>query len=86
MGIDRVDGLRRVFGFVYRAELAGGLVEHEYDHVLVGRYAGTPSPNPAEVADWRWAAPPRVGRALQRRPSAFTAWFPLAFGGLARAR
>ena len=45
--------------YVYRAADAGtGRVEHEYDHVLVGRVpAGLPlRPDPAEVAELRWIA------------------------------
>ena len=40
MGFDCA--LDTAFSFVYRAELEGGLVEHEYDHVLLGRLAGDP--------------------------------------------
>ncbi len=60
--------LRRDFGFVYKRQLDGGLVEHEYDHVFVGRHDGTPSPTPAEVADWRWVAADEVMTDLAANP------------------
>jgi isopentenyl-diphosphate delta-isomerase len=42
------------FTFLYRKEVGGGLVEHEFDHVFLGRDTGTPRPDPAEVSDcWR---------------------------------
>src|SRR5918997_6014944 len=44
MGFDC--GLREAFQFLYRAELGGALVEHEYDHVLIGAHEGDPSPDP----------------------------------------
>lgn len=43
--------------FTYRAEdPVSGLVEHEFDHVLVGEVpAGMdPAPDPDEVQAWRW--------------------------------
>ena len=43
--------LRAVFGFVYRATLDSGLVEHEFDHVVVGRFQGGSRP-PTRA---RWA-------------------------------
>src|SRR5205085_4273578 len=46
--------LRPAFQFLYRAELSGGLVEHEYDHVFVGEFDDEPVPDRAEVEDWRW--------------------------------
>lgn len=49
-------------------------VEHEYDHVLVGRALGDPAyPDPAEVADWRWIEP----EVLAAAPDRFTPWLPL---------
>lgn len=47
--------LERVGTFVYRAEdQHSGYVEHELDHVLVGRTDATPSPDPHEADDYRW--------------------------------
>ena len=74
--------LERVFGFVYRAPLDGGLVEHEFDHVLVGHFGGVPAPDGQEVEDWRWAALSTIQSELAEDPSAYTAWFKLALDGL----
>jgi isopentenyl-diphosphate delta-isomerase len=71
--------LEPAFGFLYRAELGNGLVEHEYDHVFRGRFDGEPRPDPAEVAGWRWETPEAVRAELAARPQAFSAWFPIAF-------
>ncbi len=74
--------LQVAFGFVYRAELDHGLEEHEYDHVVVGRFGGTPAPDAGEVEDWRWADVPAIRTELAGDPRAFTAWFGIALDGL----
>ena len=71
-----------VFSFLYRATLGGGLVEHEYDHVLAGRFQGTPAPDANEVEDWEWASLPVVRSRLADNPNAFTTWFKQALDGL----
>ena len=80
MGFDCL--LDPVFGFVYRAVLDGGLVEHEYDHVLAGRFHGDPTPDPHEVDGWKWESPTVIRSRLERNPNAFTAWFEQALDGL----
>ncbi len=84
MGFDC--SLQPVFGFVYRAALDAGLVEHEYDHVLVGRFRGTPAPDAREVDEWKWEHVPAVQSQLAAGPEAFTAWFKLALDGLLARR
>ncbi len=70
--------LRPAFGFLYRAELAGQLVEHEYDHVFVGEYAGAPTPDAAEVEDWRWMSLMELRRELRQHPEAYSYWLRIA--------
>lgn len=74
MGI-RCD-LHRAFGFTYRARL-GDLVEHEYDHVFIGRYDHDPTPAPDEVNAWRWLALDALRTDMARRPETYTYWFHL---------
>lgn len=72
--------LRPAFSFLYRAELHGGpepLVEHEFDHVFVGRFEGAPEPAAGEVSGWRWAEAEAVRAAVARWPERFTPWFRL---------
>ncbi|HEX7070523.1 MAG TPA: isopentenyl-diphosphate Delta-isomerase [Rhodothermales bacterium] len=71
--------LEPAFAFLYRAELDGGLVEHEYDHVFVGRADADPRPDSREVSAWRWQHPDAVRRDLDARPETFTAWFAPLF-------
>ena len=77
--------LEAVFGFVYRAALDGGLVEHEFDHVVVGRFQGAPAPDVGEVDEWKWENVPAIRAQFAEDPKAFTAWFGIALDGL-RAR
>lgn len=76
MGIECA--LRPAFRFTYRAELGGGMREHEVDHVFVGRCEAVPAPDPAEVEAWRWASVAEVRAELGHHPERFTVWFELA--------
>ena len=73
MGIECA--LEPTFSFIYRADLSTGLIEHELDHVFVGRYEGDPKPDPREVGEWRWMALDDVSTDLFDRPDAYTVWF-----------
>jgi isopentenyl-diphosphate delta-isomerase len=75
MGFDCV--LEPAFAFLYRAELENGLQEHEFDRVFVGRFAGVPSPNPAEVGAWRWANVEEIIADQAVHPDRYTVWFKL---------
>lgn len=70
--------LEEVAIFTYRAELEHGMVEHEVDHVMVGCFEGLPTPDPAEVAAWRWVTIDDLRRQLQTNPEAYAPWFRLA--------
>lgn len=73
MGFD--SELTKLFDFVYRAELEDGLIEYEYDHVLVGYFNGIPTPNCNEVAEWQWMDLETLRVDLQDRPESYTYWF-----------
>lgn len=77
MGFDT--DLQSVFQFRYRADLEDGLIENEYDHVLVGTFDGVPEPNPAEVAEYRWADPTTLSHDLEAHPEVYTYWFRISF-------
>ena len=70
--------LRVAFEFVYRAELDGSLIEHEYDHVFVGRFEGAPAPDASEVEGWRWVTMEELRRALRERPRDYSYWLGVA--------
>jgi isopentenyl-diphosphate Delta-isomerase len=78
--------LQPAFRFTYRAELEDGLVEHELDHVFVGRTDDTPHADPEEVGEWRWVAIGELQREMRDDPDRFTAWFHIALPRVIEAR
>jgi isopentenyl-diphosphate delta-isomerase len=72
--------LAHVGTFVYRASLDDGLIEHEFDHVYVGRWNGTPEADPREVAEWTWVTPSWIRDRLNDDPARFSVWLPGVLG------
>ena len=71
--------LAKGFDFIYRSELDGGLVEHEFDHVLFGRSDVPPVPNPEEVSDYKYISFKDMRAEMTARPDNFTTWFRICF-------
>ncbi|TBN03567.1 isopentenyl-diphosphate Delta-isomerase [Hyunsoonleella flava] len=71
--------LKESISFIYKAPFDNGLTEHEYDHVLLGNYDGTPEINPEEVADWKWMPLEEVKVDISLHPERYTAWFKVIF-------
>lgn len=77
--------LTELFAFVYRADLEDGLIENEYDHVLVGCFEGAPTPDPTEIAEWRWVDLATLSVDLKEHPESYTYWFRISFDRFLRA-
>lgn len=71
--------LKEVFSFIYRAKLEDGLIENEYDHVLIGFFQGVPKPDPAEISEWRWVDLSDVSGDLKENPKQYSYWFRICF-------
>ena len=95
LGIEDCE-VKRVDQFMYFADLEGGLVEHELDHVVVGSWNGTVEPDPREVSETRWIERDRLLAELIEAPGRYTAWVrsvtfyacrnaPLGLGGAGTA-
>jgi len=69
-----VDHLEEIGSFAYRAEFTNGLTEYEYDHVLLGQYAGAVSPDPNEADTVRWIGLDGLADELVKEPEHFAAW------------
>lgn len=88
MGIDCE--LSEMFGFVYRAEFANGMIEHEYDHVFFGCSDDEPRPNPDEAEDWKWMDMARLSADVKKSPGSYSFWLAacldrvMAYRGLVR--
>jgi isopentenyl-diphosphate delta-isomerase len=70
--------LARVGVVRYRARLSNRLIEHEVDHVYVGRFDGVPDPDPAEADAWRWDPLHALVRDQRAHPGRYSAWLPFA--------
>lgn len=71
--------LKKIFNFTYRAHFSNGLIEHEYDHVLLGQYDGPVLPDSAEVQDYAFLSVDVISKKLLSDPDVFTPWFHIAF-------
>ena len=59
------------------ADPVSGLVEREWDHVLVATLTGgNPVPDPAEVSEYAWVSPAAVLAAIASNPENYTPWLP----------
>ncbi len=73
MGLDLP--LIEIGTFEYRAEdPVSGLVEWEYDHVLVGRTDDDPFPDPAEVSGWSWVDAAQLRRRIEDGDPTLAPW------------
>ena len=71
--------LKQAFNFTYKAELENGLIEHEYDHVLIGEFNGSPILNKDEAEDWKWVSIEEVRKDIKENETDYTVWFVIAF-------
>ncbi|NQX85278.1 MAG: isopentenyl-diphosphate Delta-isomerase [Flavobacteriaceae bacterium] len=74
-----VTELKESIAFIYKVPFDNGLTEHEYDHVLLGKFNNVPRINPEEVADWKWMLLEDVKEDIAKSPEQYTAWFKIIF-------
>jgi isopentenyl-diphosphate delta-isomerase len=75
--------LTEVGVYTYRAaDPTTGRVEHEYDHVLLGRTDANVSPaaDPQEVADLRWMPVDRLRADVSNRGDTYAPWLAGVLG------
>ena len=71
--------LRKVFDFIYRAELDNNLIENEFDHVFYGVYNEDPILNTDEADDFKWIDMETLKNDIDNNPGQYTVWFKIAF-------
>lgn len=69
--------LEKAFSFIYKTRLDHDMIEHEYDHVLLGRFNGTPKVNPEEVASWKYMKIEAILNEMKLQPALWTEWFKI---------
>ena len=70
--------LREISSFVYYHRFTEDLYEYEFDHVLIGEYHGSLSPDPEEAAEVLWVTRDSLALDLLERPKAYSSWFRTA--------
>jgi len=68
--------LKELFSFIYRVNL-GNLIEHEFNHVFVGKFDGNPKPNREEVQDWKWITVKDLKKDIKENPEKYSYWFKI---------
>ena len=63
--------------FIYKVNFSSGLIEHEYDHIMLGLYDKDPLLNPHEVDDFRWISIDDLSSDIKNNPDIYTAWFKI---------
>lgn len=71
--------LQDTTSFIYKAPFDNGLTEHEFDHILVGKFNQEPNLNPEEAADYKWLTLEEVKRDMKENPQIYTEWFKIIF-------
>jgi isopentenyl-diphosphate delta-isomerase len=74
-----VVNLEASISFIYKAPFDNGLTEHEYDHVLIGKFNEIPVINEDEVADWKWMPLEAIKMDIKVKPEIYTEWFKIIF-------
>jgi isopentenyl-diphosphate delta-isomerase len=74
-----VTDITEVFSFIYKAPFDNGLTEHEFDHVMIGRYDKAPTLNIEEAEAYKWMKMEDVKQDIEDNPSIYTAWFKIIF-------
>jgi len=69
--------LQPVFTFIYKANLENNLIEHELDHVLIGKYNELPVANEEEVSECRFVSLEELKEEIALHPEKFTAWLKI---------
>ena len=78
--------LTNVHHLLYRTEFPNGLVEHEYDHMLIGESEVIPKLNPEEAEDWKWMSPEAIKKDIVVHPEQYSYWFLLALKDILKKR
>lgn len=67
--------LNEVGHIVYRADFGTGIIEYEYDHILVGEYSGSVAPNPEEIDTVFWVDIEELMKDITQNPEKYAVWF-----------
>lgn len=66
--------LKRTYSFTYKVNLSDGMIENEYDYVLIGYYNGTVSLDSNEAEDYCWLNVEEFKLDVTENPAKYTYW------------
>ncbi|WP_153399668.1 isopentenyl-diphosphate Delta-isomerase [Chryseobacterium vaccae] len=69
--------LSEKFNFIYKADVGGGLWEHELDYVFTGNYESEFNLNKEEVEEVRFISMEDLDQEIANSPEYFTEWFKI---------
>lgn len=76
MGFDC--SFEEAFSFVYKANVGNGLIEHELDHVFIGKSDAQPNPDPEEISEYKYVDFNWLYEDVQKNQDQYTVWFRIA--------
>jgi len=82
MGVDC--DLKEIFSFIYRTKLDKGLIEYEFDHVLIGNFNGKPKINIKEAEDFKWVSIEFLARDIKQNSNNYSFWLKKCYSKVAR--
>ncbi len=71
--------LTEIFCFTYKSKLDCDLIEHEFDHVFLGKFDGEPNLNLTEAEAYRWIDLEELKSDLINHPELYTFWLKACF-------
>jgi isopentenyl-diphosphate delta-isomerase len=71
--------LKEIGAFIYQVKFDNGLIEHEYDHLMLGYYRGSVVPNPEEVKEYKYLPLKHIDELLANDEEKFSYWFRIAY-------
>ena len=66
-----------LFKFQYKCDFENGLIEHELDHVFIGKTDDTPHLNTDEAMAFKWMSIENLEQDMLSYPENYTFWFKL---------
>jgi isopentenyl-diphosphate delta-isomerase len=69
--------LNEIGSFIYNVGVDNGLIEHELDYILVGKYNGNVKINSDEVDNWKWMSLDNIKDDIRTRSKNYTEWFKI---------
>ena len=70
---------KKIFDFIYKATFDNGLIEHEYDHVLIAYSDEEPKLNMEETDYYEYRDMASIQLDMRINPNKYTEWFKICF-------